>query len=399
MVQQSLVDRLIPLGPTCRWCLWFCLPLFLLGGFADDTCRAQDDPVVNLPERRPEKPLAYWLEQLSSDRYLRRQKAERLLVEAGTSAVPLLKDHLPGADLESVERVISILAKIAANEDPLETEGAIAALESVAEKSFGAKAGLAASTLASFFQTRSEQARLQLMNAGIFVGTDSVPIGSRSMPQSIVRIDRKWDGNLEPLAWLRWLGDVELAELSGPRINRQVVEAIARMPDLKIVAFDDCKLTADAIDALKQGPRLNVLEIRYSPLGEDHLKSLAELRLRESLHLMGTEVTEPRVMSLRAEMPGVEVTLRKGGFLGVVCRNTFQDFCEVNEVIPAGGAALAGLLARDIVVQIDDVKIKDFDDLQRQINKHVAGDEVAIRYQRGGQIISTRATLQRQNQQ
>ncbi|MEM6468966.1 MAG: PDZ domain-containing protein [Planctomycetota bacterium] len=353
---------------------------------------------VAFAQATPEKPLSYWLEQLGSDQYLRRQKAERNLVAGGQETVTLLKQHLSVGDLETVERIISILAKIAVAEEPWRTDGAIAALESIVDHGFGAKASLAASTLKSFIEMRDEEARAKLLDAGVFVGDDEIPLGSRSTQWSLVRINDDWNGDVETLAWLRWLGRVKLADLSGPKINADVVEAVSRIPGLSVVVFDDCEITSDAIEALVNGPRLSIVEIRYSALSESALQAIAKLRLRESLHLMGTQVPKERVLMLRSYMPGVEVTLREGGFLGVICRNTLQRYCEVSEVIPGGGADLAGLRSRDIVVQIDDVKIKDFDDLQRQINTHKAGDELTIRYKRRGQIETTKAKLQRQKQ-
>ena len=63
--------------------------------------------------------------------------------------------------------------------------------------------------------------------------------------------------------------------------------------------------------------------------------------------------------------------------------------------MPGSGAADAGLQSRDIIIRIDDVKITRFDDLQRQINTHIPGDEIAIRYRRNGQVMDTSATLRK----
>ena len=63
--------------------------------------------------------------------------------------------------------------------------------------------------------------------------------------------------------------------------------------------------------------------------------------------------------------------------------------------MPGSGAADAGIHSGDIIIRIDDVKITRFDDLQRQINTHIPGDEIAIRYRRNDQVIDTLATLQK----
>ncbi len=54
---------------------------------------------------------------------------------------------------------------------------------------------------------------------------------------------------------------------------------------------------------------------------------------------------------------------------------------------------------RDVVIRIDDAKITRFDDLQQQINTHIPGDEIAIRYRRGNEVFDTVATLKKQQNQ
>jgi S1-C subfamily serine protease len=137
------------------------------------------------------------------------------------------------------------------------------------------------------------------------------------------------------------------------------------------------------------------MELRYVRLNEELLQSLAELRMRHSLYLMGTGVSEQRVAQLRMELPGVEITRRRGGFLGVICHSAQEDYCRVSEIIPGSGADDAGLRPRDIIVGIDGAKITRFEDLQRQINTHIPGDEIAIRFRRGGEELETKATLKK----
>ena len=68
---------------------------------------------------------------------------------------------------------------------------------------------------------------------------------------------------------------------------------------------------------------------------------------------------------------------------------------EISDVDPGTAAKEAGLLRGDVIIRIDDAKITRFEDLQHQINQHVAGDEVAIRLRRNGEIIETVAKLQK----
>ena len=278
-------------------------------------------------------------------------------------------------------------------------DGAIAALETIAKTSFGAKATLAKSTLRSFAESRGREARIQLKDAGVFVGTETVALGARSRPRLIARIDEQWNGEIDKLAWMRWLGDVNFVIVEGAAARPEVFESIMKMPNLSTLVLIDCELTVASVKAMEQRPRFDTLELRYVRLNEQLLAGLSKVPLRNSLYLMGTGVSDERVERLRVEMPGLEITQRRGGFLGVLCRSTLQDFCEVSEVMNGSGAKEAGLQSGDIIIRIDDKKITRFDDLQRQINTHIPGDEIKIRFRRNGDIFNTTATLKKLQQQ
>ncbi|QEF98015.1 serine endoprotease [Stieleria maiorica] len=357
-----------------------------------------DQPATGQPSRTRsgERTLQYWASQLSHERYLRRQSARRHLIDGGLESIPVLRDMLDAGDLETVENVISILAKVAEDEPPWQKDGALATLESIAETSFGTKATLAESTLQSFAETRGREARVQLADAGIFVGTETVALASRSSPREIVRIDSQFNGDRDVLAWLRWIREIDFVVIEATEATSDILGAVMKMPDLATLVIVDCQLTPGAVQAMQTRARLDTIELRYVRLNEDLLTELSQVRLRDALHLMGTGVSEQRAERLRVEMPGLEITLRRGGFLGVMCQTTLQDTCEVSQVTPGSGAADAGLQAGDVVIRIDDVKITRFDDLQRQINTHIPGDEIAIRYRRGEAVFDTTATLKKQ---
>jgi hypothetical protein len=347
-----------------------------------------------------ERTLDYWAAQLSHERFLRRQSAQRHLVGGGQASIPVLRKMLDQGDLETTENVISVLARIAENEEPWRDDGAGATLESLAQNSFGTKATLAKTTLKSFSETRASEARIRLAQAGVFVGPDTVALGARSRLREVVRIGPQWNGDLEILAWLRWLGDVTFVVVQGTAAAKpQVFTAITKMPGLETLVVADCELTLPSVEALQGQTRIDAMELRYVRLDEERLREISKIRIRNSLYLMGTKVSDDRVERLRVEMPGLEISHRRGGFLGVICRSTLEDFCEVSEVMPGSGAAEAGLQSGDVIIRIDDVKITRFEDLQRQINTHEPGDQVAIRFRRHGDVVDASATLKKLNNQ
>ena len=167
------------------------------------------------------------------------------------------------------------------------------------------------------------------------------------------------------------------------------------LPDLKTLVLVNCQLEPDAVAVLKGHERFDNLEFRYVELNAQMFADLYDIRIRNSLHLMGTTIPKERAEQMRVDRPGLEISHRQGGFLGVICRNTAADICEVSDVVPGGGAANAGLEQGDVIIRIDSKKIVRFEDLQREINRHVPGDSVSIVFMRDGKEQSATAVLQK----
>ena len=64
-------------------------------------------------------------------------------------------------------------------------------------------------------------------------------------------------------------------------------------------------------------------------------------------------------------------------------------------VYPNTAASDAGLMFRDIIVGAGEDEISDFSTLQETINKHQAGDEIEIRFLRGGKLLKATVNLRR----
>jgi len=137
---------------------------------------------------------------------------------------------------------------------------------------------------------------------------------------------------------------------------------------------------------------LRHLELRYIPMNGDLIDQLATLPIRVSLTLNGTRAPIENVDALRKTMPGLEIELKQGGFLGVRCFDNFNE-CLINEVIPGKPAKQAGLQPGDVIVQADGKPIRQFKDLQEAINAHVPGDTIEIVYRRNDETKQTTARL------
>jgi C-terminal processing protease CtpA/Prc len=175
-----------------------------------------------------------------------------------------------------------------------------------------------------------------------------------------------------------------------------VLRFVAQIPGLRSLAIVDGVVDDEALKPLTRIERLESLDFRYAKLSDRQIDLLAAIPIRESLNLMGTGISVAKAEELQQQFPRLQIAHRKGAFLGVTCRD-FLDRCEINTIVPNGAAEAAGLLPNDVIVQIGDAEIHRFRDLQVAINELNQGDEVQVRYRRGGgeQIHRVKVRLKR----
>lgn len=341
--------------------------------------------------------IRYWVSQLGSQDYLRREKASRWLREAGPAAVPAVVERLDRGDLEVTRRAIDLLQKIALDQSPFDDGGAWGALNMVAQAGAGSQASRATFAIDEIRDQRGEMAREVLASAGVFVGTADFIVQASITQKNIVEIDDRWDGDVEKLRWLRWVDDVRHARLIGEAIDPRVIASLRRMKDLDTIALVDGTMDSSVIDALDGVSPMKSLEIRYVPVDTEMSNRIAALQIRESLSLMGTGVPADVVDRMRKSLPSLDIEFRQGGFLGVKCRT--PQIASIAEVVPGSAADRAGLLPNDIIVGIDDTEVERFQDLQEAINRHPPGEKIELRYTRGGKIGETTVELGRLEQE
>lgn len=345
---------------------------------------------------------------LTSDSYLRRKRANAELVQIGTPAVDALVNLMESGDLESTERVIGILQEIASRTSitpkVVQSEGVSGPNDpkprvdlaweelmriSTLGGSRGARAQLATKEVR---EVRRGKAVEILRQQGIFVGVSDFIIGAREMPQNMVEVDDGFVGTIESIDLLRWVDGIEFARIKGDAIRADVLSGIIQMPDLKTLTLTEGNLDSPALKMLGGIPELRNLELRYITMTGELIDQLATVPIRVSLTLNGTAAPVDRVDALRRTMPGLEIVLKQGGFLGVRCFDNFNE-CLINEVVTGKAAEKAGLIPGDVIFQADGKPIKRFKDLQDAINAHTPGDTIEIKYRRGDTEMTTQATL------
>jgi len=365
---------------------------FYWGAVVPRVGSAADEPTAgeNQVDRQA---ISTWIAELGHDQYHRRESATRKLTAAGGAAVEPLSEAMRSGDFEVVQRAMDVMTELAISRPPQHDGGAWDALSRLAEQSAGAAAARAESILADIRTHRGEQAREALKAAGIVVAMDEFVVRSFAQNQLVLQIDDRWNGDTAVLPWLRWLSGIEFARIEGDAITAEVLRQATLIPDLKTIALVDGTADLDALRPLSQLKRIHSLEFRYVPLKDEYAELLSALPIRVSLDLMGTGISPAVVEEMRQQLPGLQITHRQGGFLGVQCPNT--DVCQINEVVAGSAAEKAGLIAGDVIVGIAGKPVREFADLQSEIGNHMPGDSVEVKYLRGGDVKAVQLRLGR----
>lgn len=354
----------------------------------------RDAPSGLAPQMSSPNDLREEIKNLAHDSYLRREAAQRRLVAAGVASVPHLIDALQSGDLESIERASSALIQIGVKSPPDKDGGAIDRLSELSRVTSGRTSSAASQVVDEVGEHRALQARERLSKAGVFIGQREMMIGAVNSPRLIVQIDKEWTGDIEALHWLRWLRGVRNARVMGKALRGDVLEQVFSMPRLRSLALVEGTLDENALDGIKRQRALDSIDIRYVKLNDHQVDQIAATPLRASLTLMGTGVSSDRVKQISDATPGLKVEHRMGGFLGVKCNGDMQP-CIIEDVVDGSAAHEAGLISSDIILEVDGDQVREFSDLQKTINEHVPGDELALKFRRGSKIQSVKLKLRR----
>ncbi len=338
--------------------------------------------------------VGYWVVQLGSDQYRRRETAAQKLTEAGPAAIQGLLQVMKSGDLEVVERASNVITEIALTRAPSDDGGAWVQLNELVSSSVGRVASRAQTAIEEIRTHRSEQARNELAAAGVFVGFDEFVIQAKSIPSMIVQIDETWNGDVAALEWLSWLDGIPNARVKGAAITIEVLAQITKIPSLKSLAIVDGTIDDATLQPLVDMKPISDLEFRYVRLSDEQGEKIASMPVRVSMNLMGTGISADEVALMCQAAPGLQIDHRQGGFLGVTCIESF-NVCEISGVVDGSAAEEAGLIRGDVVMSLDDTPVTRFKELQDAINQHLPGDTVALTYRRADVVKTVDLQLRR----
>lgn len=136
-------------------------------------------------------------------------------------------------------------------------------------------------------------------------------------------------------------------------------------------------------------PPLGLIDKQWKGTDDDlelftHIDSIRGLYL-----LKGHSVSEQRLKKFAMDHPEISLIERGAAFLGVATGNGFIG-CEIGSVVPDKAADLAGIQARDMVVQIGDYAVHTSEDLIRAVGEYEPNDEVKIVLLRDDQFVYRR---------
>lgn len=370
---------------------WTLLPIMPVNG--DEPTAPSTSPVL-APVPTDGKPLEYWIEQLDSNQFLRRQAASKRLLSYGDKVVQPLVDATSKGRLELTERAIAVLQTLAIEQGPDDQEGAWGALTKIAETGSGSASVRADAALGIIRRERETIAVTRLAAAGVKLGFREFVIDARSLNENMVLIDSTWSGDVDALRWLRWINNVAYAVVQGTAVNADVLNHVVTMPDLRTISLSEAKIDSDVFSPLAKMYRIDELEFRYIKLSAEDGDKIAKLPIRVQLGLMGTGLPREAEMKLRESLPGLSIVLKEGGFLGVRC-NSFSPVCQIDNVVEGGAAHNAGLEPGDVITDINGTKIARFDDLQMEVGRHKPDEEIEITFDRRGEVKKVKLKLMR----
>jgi len=361
-----------------------------------------DLPVGNLADTDEEKPdavpkdVTYWVSQLGDEHFLRRQKASQVLKEMGPVIIPELVAAMDTGDLEVIERSIGMIADFALTREPSEDGGAWHTLQTMADNSVGRRGLASRSAMKEVRDSRFQQATQVLTAAGVFLGERNFPISASRESMKVAVIGNEWNGDVKVLQWLKWVGNTGNVHVNGKALRGDVLRHVVKMPNLLAIAMTDGEagVPDEVFTSLEVMTRIESLEVRYVALTEQQAEIISQLPIRTSLNLMGTGIKKEAVENIKKKLAGLEIQYRQGGFLGVSCYPD-EQVCSISRVHENTAAFEAGLLFGDVIVGVGESEVGSFKDLQTAVNLHQAGDEVEVRFRRGGKLLKVKVRLKR----
>jgi hypothetical protein len=283
-----------------------------------------------------------WLADLDSGRFATRQAASRHLRDAGRSAIGPLAEAAASGKAEVARRAIEVLDALTETDDARAAADAEQALQELTNSDRRLAAHRAALSLRTQYLRRQREAVAEVRKLG-----GSIELATLDDDELIVHqllLGHNWRGDRADLNYLDRIHRVERLKLYGPRFSDEDIAALAKLSGL------------------------------------------------QELKLYATEISDEGEQRLRVALPAAMIDRRHGALLGIKADAGVRE-CRVSMVTHGSAAENAGMQAGDIILQVDDTEIADMPTLIATIAQRKPGDQISIKFRRGGREESRRVVL------
>ncbi len=323
-----------------------------------------------------------WIQQLESDSYASRHLAIQLLQPHPASAMAAVERAIESSEEDAANRMIRLLGRWSANPDSGYGEKAYEVLNRVAQGGVSSRSALALNVIDAIRENQSVRSTEYLGRLSAFIGLERDKLFAMNMQYEmlyVLRINEAFLGTVEDLKCAKWLSDVQVVRLIGPRIDREWLEQIAKIPNLRTLQIRHTAITSEDLKVLYSLNRLEGLEILYTPIDDGAIEILGRLPLWGRLRVFGTKMSAEGAEKLKEQLEGMDVTFGLGGFLGI---GSNQDTLVISQVMAGGGAEKAGLRVQDRIISIQGKKLQRFLELRAELAKYPPGAVVNIEFER-----------------
>jgi hypothetical protein len=358
--------------------------------------RAQDsNKPTESSESSESADFAKVLEDLGSSNYAVREYATQRIRRLGGEPLRKTIDRLESTEGETFQRLLGIVSEIAVSERSEESRFAFERLTRLSQGMNGGRSIQVKQIVESICLERGRQAWRRYKRNSTNMQTRFPTRSQKEMDfLSPLVIDSTFSGtadDLEGLDQVRW---VNFARLSGPKITREYLEAVLKLPNLSHLQIVNANLTTADLMLIKDGPDLNVLELQYVPIDDQLIDRLVEFPIWEEIWIYGTKSSRAAVERAESRLGDVKLTYSRGAFLGVSCQ---RDSALVDSVERDSAAEKCGLMRGDVILSINNRSIKRFEELRQELSFFADGEEVEIEFLRKSptEIIKTKVQLGR----
>lgn len=326
---------------------------------------------------------------LSGSDFDRRESSSRKLIALGKDAIPALEAAMSRRDHEVINRCAHILGAISLSNDTNE-QLALESLFRVRENGIPVAAAAAESQLREVRRVLEQNAVTKLRGYGAHI--DKVYDIFSDETRYHVYLGSNFRATPEQFFQIARISGVAQVRFDGEWATNEYLPPLVYLSDLRTLSFYKCKITGEGAKQLGKLPRLQLLEIRYCPLGDDAIPELTQLGFLLRLTLYGTDISPEGAERLVDNFGKDTVDYRSGGFLGLLFDRLGQS-CAIERVVRDSAAQQAGIQAGNVILAINGKAVITSEEAIAEISKCKVSQEVTLSIEQNGIVNELRVKL------